>query len=1039
MTKELIHYKGNIILINIMLSTSVLTQVKNMFNKLSDNDEFEIMFNNYKSDNKLSIIKFMDALKYVRLRSDVDKLELINETTLDIGYNYDNLNVYRITVNGNEMINKILNLVHTRRNHIIFSILITQFIKDENFSFINKTKDIKNVIDVDQYDIRIRKSNEEPLTDKKLKELSNISISDSDKIFFRYKQRVSLIVLDEKNEKVRIDLTIVKSANNPNDLQFATKGYELEIDYMGKKPTEKAFDMVIREAEFIKKVLEGTNSLITKEDAKIVIENYKKITYGLSSESSSNLYSMQPISAEVPHVIDKIPNKYSVTDKADGEKYQLFIFDDTIYLISNNLNVKKLDKKLKGYNNTIIEGELIHLIKKKRYMFMGFDCIFFNGKDTRNEPILVNRLAFVEEVLGKIAELDKNKIFTTKPYEGKFDMNKQETHYTSEIERFFKHLNNLIDKTKENDYLFHPKLFIFPTGGASSEVFLYAYLIYYGCTSSEKVNCPYYLDGIIFTGLEQKYTRDKREQKYPIYKYKPPETNSIDIYVNFQRNPETRGYLEIFDNSLPIKMGGINGSGSEQIFRVANFSVGDLIGNKEIPVPFMKEENNHEAFLPLIRGEVRDVEGNFIQDNTVIEVIYTNNPNIPHQYRWSILRTRWDKTESVLKEQKRYGNFKDVAIKTWKSMKEAVTIDEIKKLSNTNTYDAQLKLLQGRIDSTVITSDRAQDKYYQEISNLCKIMRSFQNWVKSIIIYTYCQPFRENKDSKEKKASIFDIGCGRGGDIQKFYHARVGDYVGIDDNYENLFAATESAVSRYNFLKSKFPDYGKMVFIQGDGSLPMKSEIQSKKYSNMSQDNKNNIDKYFTGKNKYDMITSMFAIHYLFNTVESTQNLIDNVKNYLKIGGYLICTLFDSNEVLKLLNGTDVYTSYYTNDDGQKTKLFEITKKFPGELKDEPGQAIDVMMRWISENPYPENLISTKLMVSTMEKAGCRLVDSDTFSNIYNINKPWFMDVVPHEENYKNRKFYEDAAKFYGVLKGADKESQKFSFLNKFYVFQKIE
>jgi hypothetical protein len=78
-------------------------------------------------------------------------------------------------------------------------------------------------------------------------------------------------------------------------------------------------------------------------------------------------------------------------------------------------------------------------------------------------------------------------------------------------------------------------------------------------------------------------------------------------------------------------------------------------------------------------------------------------------------------------------------------------------------------------------------------------------------------------------------------------------------------------------------------------------------------------------------------------------------------------------------------------------------------------------------------------MVSTMEKAGCRLVDSDTFSNIYNINKSWFMDVVPHEENYKNKKFYEDAAKFYGVLKGADKESQKFSFLNKFYVFQKIE
>ena len=88
------------------------------------------------------------------------------------------------------------------------------------------------------------------------------------------------------------------------------------------------------------------------------------------------------------------------------------------------------------------------------------------------------------------------------------------------------------------------------------------------------------MDGIIFTGLEQKYTRDKREQKYPIYKYKPPETNSIDIYITYQRNPETGGYLEIFDNSLPIKMG----AGTEQGFRVTNFNVGDLIGNKECAV-----------------------------------------------------------------------------------------------------------------------------------------------------------------------------------------------------------------------------------------------------------------------------------------------------------------------------------------------------------------------------------------------------------------------------------------------------------------------
>ena len=93
-------------------------------------------------------------------------------------------------------------------------------------------------------------------------------------------------------------------------------------------------------------------------------------------------------------------------------------------------------------------------------------------------------------------------------------------------------------------------MFLFPTGGDNSEVYSFSHLIWNACTTNMKISCPYILDGIIYTGIDQKYTKDKREHKYPIYKYKPPHTNSIDIFLTFQRNTETGGYLEIFDNSI---------------------------------------------------------------------------------------------------------------------------------------------------------------------------------------------------------------------------------------------------------------------------------------------------------------------------------------------------------------------------------------------------------------------------------------------------------------------------------------------------------
>jgi len=1022
----------------VMLSTIQITNIKNLLNKIGENDEFEVMFNNYKHDNKLSIIKFMEILKYIKYKNVNDKLELKYETILDIIFDYEPNNLYRVSIKGIENINSFLNLVHQRPNHVLFSILLTQseFINNENFTYIRKHKEIANIIDIDQYDIRIRKSVELLLTEKDFTNILNNHINPTSKINFRYKNRLTLDLLNDDENKLSIDLTTIQFNQNVNNIFSSPKDYEIEIDYSVNRNNKKKinFDnianVIINEMTVIKKIIEGNDILMSKDDIKMVLDAYKKLVS--FNDSMTSLYTMQPISADVQHIVDKVPNLYSVTDKADGEKNQLFIYNNSVYLINSNLNIKKTKYK-SDLNNTLLEGELIFMINDtktnidRKYIFMGFDCLYYNNKDIRNEPLLIKRLEYLNKVCDN---LNKN-IYICKDFTDKFNLENQEIFYKKEIEKFYENLNTQVEKLKLNEIFFHPKLFLFPTGGSVCEIYLFAYLIwmYY---SKSKMN--YKLDGIIFTGLDQKYTRDKRDHKYPIYKYKPPITNSIDIYLTFQRNLETNTYLEIFDNSISNQ--------TNQTYRVANFFVGDLIGNKEVPVLFMKEEQNHEAYFPLVNGEVRDHEGNYIQDNTVIEVVYNNDPSVPHPYRWVILKTRWDKTEYVYKYQKKYGNFKDVAIKTWKSIKDAVTIGEIKNLSNVNTFLQQQKTLQQRVNSYVITTDRQQDIYYQKITNLCKKMREYHNWIKSIIIYTYCSPVKEPNSNNKRRISVLDIGCGRGGDILKWYHAKVGEYVGIDVDYYGIYSSTDGAVSRYNEVKSKFPDFGKVSWIQADGSVLLSNpDNQANKLQNMTNENKQLIDKVFTKNRKFDCISSMFALHYLFDSAESTKNLIQNVNNYLKVGGYLIFTLFDAQLIMNKLADTDTFTTYYTDDDGTRKKLFEIVKKFDGKLENKEGLAVDVHMGWImQENKYEtEYLVTPELLNKVMKKADCRLVETDLFANLYNLNQQYFTSVIEHEENPKNYQFYKKVAAYYDELNGIDKESRGFTFLNRYYVYQKIK
>ena len=51
-----------------------------------------------------------------------------------------------------------------------------------------------------------------------------------------------------------------------------------------------------------------------------------------------SMFIQSPISFELQYLSETIPNKYAVTDKADGDRFLLFITSESkVYLLNNNV------------------------------------------------------------------------------------------------------------------------------------------------------------------------------------------------------------------------------------------------------------------------------------------------------------------------------------------------------------------------------------------------------------------------------------------------------------------------------------------------------------------------------------------------------------------------------------------------------------------------------------------------------------------------------------------------------------------------------
>ncbi|KAF2267338.1 guanine-N(7)-methyltransferase [Lojkania enalia] len=162
-----------------------------------------------------------------------------------------------------------------------------------------------------------------------------------------------------------------------------------------------------------------------------------------------------------------------------------------------------------------------------------------------------------------------------------------------------------------------------------------------------------------------------------------------------------------------------------------------------------------------------------------------------------------------------------------------------------------------------------------------KGLRSFNNWVKSSTI----QKFIGN----ERHIKVLDIGCGKGGDLQKWQSSRKLElYIGADPADVSIKQARE----RYEQMRRKAHRhqrifhaefYAKDCFGEWLGEIPIIKEVGIDPGVGP-----NNAVSQRWGGGGFDMVSMMFCMHYAFESEEKARGMLRNVAGALKKGGRFI-------------------------------------------------------------------------------------------------------------------------------------------------------
>ncbi|KAG7092266.1 hypothetical protein E1B28_008630 [Marasmius oreades] len=164
-------------------------------------------------------------------------------------------------------------------------------------------------------------------------------------------------------------------------------------------------------------------------------------------------------------------------------------------------------------------------------------------------------------------------------------------------------------------------------------------------------------------------------------------------------------------------------------------------------------------------------------------------------------------------------------------------------------------------------------------------LKNFNNWVKSVLISRFAlpalqaSPYMGGNVPGRGSGKILDMGCGKGGDLNKWSKARVKELLAVDV----ASVSVDQARARWEGMKGH-------RYAASFASLDCYREPLSKAFSSHQL------------ALPFDVVSMQFCMHYAFETEEKACRMLDNVSRWLRPGGIFIGTIPNAEQLLEHLH-----------------------------------------------------------------------------------------------------------------------------------------